>query len=133
MPIDIEGLAPLIAVFDMPKAVAFYRDILGFEIVAQSGSGDDFDWGLLRCGAAEIMLSIAYDRGERPAVPDDRRIAAHEDAALFFSCRDLDGLYTHLSEKGVALEPPRVTPYGMRQLRLKDPDGYLICFQTRAE
>jgi hypothetical protein len=27
------GLTPLIGVFDMPRALAFYRDVLGFAVV----------------------------------------------------------------------------------------------------
>jgi glyoxylase I family protein len=30
------GLTPLIGVFDMPRALAFYRDVLGFTVVAAS-------------------------------------------------------------------------------------------------
>ena len=33
MSIEIEGIAPLIFVFDMPASVHFYRDVLGFELV----------------------------------------------------------------------------------------------------
>ncbi len=44
MPIDIRGLAPLLQVLDMPTSIAFYRDVLGFEIVATSTPGKHFDW-----------------------------------------------------------------------------------------
>jgi len=30
------GLTPLIGVFDMPRALAFYRDLLGFAVVSAS-------------------------------------------------------------------------------------------------
>ena len=30
------GLTPLIGVFDMPRALAFYRDVLGFAVVSAS-------------------------------------------------------------------------------------------------
>jgi uncharacterized glyoxalase superfamily protein PhnB len=30
----VEGVCPLLWVFDMPKAIAFYRDLLGFEVVS---------------------------------------------------------------------------------------------------
>ena len=32
MGIEIRGMAPLFQVFDMPTSVAFYRDVLGFEV-----------------------------------------------------------------------------------------------------
>ena len=34
MSLQLEGFVPLIQVFDMPPAVAFYRDVLGFELVS---------------------------------------------------------------------------------------------------
>jgi glyoxylase I family protein len=132
MPIRVEGLAPLIQVFDMPRSVSFYRDVLGFEVVHQSQPGDDFDWALLRLGDAEVMLNTAYEKQDRPATPDPARVAAHEDTALYFGCRDVDGAYAHLRAKGIAVRPPTVAPYGMKQLYLKDPDGYVICFQWSA-
>lgn len=35
MTIKIQGLTPLIEVFDMPTSVAFYRDVIGFEVIMQ--------------------------------------------------------------------------------------------------
>jgi catechol 2,3-dioxygenase-like lactoylglutathione lyase family enzyme len=119
-------------VFDMPTSVAFYRDVLGFSVVKQSGPGDDFDWGLLKLDGVELMLNTAYEREDRPAAPDRTRIAAHEDTTLFFSCRDVDAVYAQLRTKGVAVHEPTVAPYGMKQLYVKDPDGYLLCFQWPA-
>lgn len=99
----------------MPTSVAFYRDVLGFTVVKQSGSGDDFDWGLLQLGSAELMLNTAYDRNQRPPRPDMTRIAAHEDAVFYFGCRDVDAAYAHLRAKGIDVQPPKLAWYGMKQ------------------
>ena len=32
MPLDIRSLCPLLAMYDMPTSLRFYRDLLGFEI-----------------------------------------------------------------------------------------------------
>ncbi|HEX6279849.1 MAG TPA: VOC family protein [Pyrinomonadaceae bacterium] len=37
MAIEITYLTPLIQVFNMPRSLAFYRDLLGFEVVSDSG------------------------------------------------------------------------------------------------
>ena len=132
MTLTIEGLCPLLQVFDMPSSLAFYRDVLGFEIVAQAPpEGDACDWAWLRHGTAELMLNTRYEAGDRPAAPDPARVAAHEDTALYVGCRDVDGAFRHLREKGIELEAPKVAHYGMKQLYLKDPDGYTICFQWK--
>jgi uncharacterized glyoxalase superfamily protein PhnB len=131
--IAVRGLCPLLQVFDMPTSLRFYRDVLGFVEVQKSGEGDDVDWAWLRHGEAEIMLNTAYDDGERPATPDAARVAAHADTIVFMGCEDLDGAYAYLLEKGVSAQPPKVAPYGMKQLYATDPDGYGLCFQWPAE
>ena len=129
MTLSMEGMTPLIQVFDMPTSVAFYRDVLGFEVARQSQPGDSFDWCLLRRDGVDLMLNTAYEQEYRPAAPEPARIAAHEDIGFFVACRDVDEAYSHLREKGLDLRPPTIAPYGLKQLYLKDPDGYVLCFQ----
>ena len=134
MAIDVRGLAPLLQVFDMPTSIKFYCEGLGFEIAATDGKhAPDFDWVLLRLSGSELMLNTAYEKDRRPAAPDPARIAAHEDTGIYFGCPDVDGAYAQLREKGIPAKEPKVAPYGMKQLYLSDPDGYVLCFQWRAE
>jgi glyoxylase I family protein len=132
MPPNIRGMAPLLQVFDMPTALRFYRDVLGFEVAGTSGGGDESDWVLLRNAGVELMLNTAYEADSRPPGPDPDRIASHADVGLFFGCSDLDGAYTDFVAKGVNAAPPKVAPYGMKQLYVTDPDGYVLCFQWPA-
>jgi uncharacterized glyoxalase superfamily protein PhnB len=135
--VKLAGLTPLISVFDMPEAIAFYRDILGFEIVQHSpvieaAEGRYFHWAWLRLDGAELMLNTAYDANERPASRDAAGWIADEKVCFFIACADVDGAYAELSAKGLKLNPPKTAPYGMKQLNLKDPDGYGLCFQQPA-
>ena len=134
MGIEIRGLTPLIQVFDMPTSIQFYCEGLGFEIAGSDGKPrPHFDWALLRLNGLELMLNTAYERDERPPAPDPAHIAAHEDTAIYFSCPDVDGVYAYLQKKGIKAKAPKVAPYGMKQLYLNDPDGYVLCFQWRAD
>ncbi len=128
------GSVALLQVFDMPAALAFYRDRLGFAVVSASPEVDVPEgrfshWMWLRRDASEVMLNTAYDSGERPAQRDAARWAGHGDTCIFIGCDDIDGLWRELKAAGVDCAPPRDTPYGMRQLHLADPDGYRLCFQ----
>jgi catechol 2,3-dioxygenase-like lactoylglutathione lyase family enzyme len=129
MALDIRGLIPLIQVFDMPTSLHFYRDMLGFEVVHTSKPGDNCGWAMLRLGAAQLMLNTAYEDGQRPPKPDAARTAAHEDTGLFFACPDIEETYQQLRAKGVDVKGPEVRDYGMKQLYVTDPDGYVLCFQ----
>ncbi|MGD9560748.1 MAG: VOC family protein [Pyrinomonadaceae bacterium] len=131
MAIEVRGLSPLIQVFDMPTSLAFYRDRLGFRVTGDSGQGEKSGWVMLELGGVTIMLNTAYDDGERPDEPDPARIAAHEDTCIYFGCPDVDAAYEHLLANGVAADPPAVAPYGMKQLYLRDPDNFSLCFQSQ--
>jgi len=130
--LDIHGIAPLLQVFDMPAAIRFYRDLLGFKVHATSEPGDDCNWAWLKLNGAELMLNTAYEADQRPTAPNPAHIAAHGDTCLFFGCKDLDAAYHHLRAHGLNLNEPKVAPYGMKQLWFHDPDGYGLCFQWPA-
>src|SRR5258708_16379946 len=90
MGIEIRGTAPLLQVFDMPTSIAFYRDVLGFEVESTSKpGGEHFDWALLKLNGVELMLNPAYEEDARPPGPDPARIAAHDATATYFACPSL--------------------------------------------
>lgn len=132
MPIQVRHQSPLIQVFDMPASLAFYRDKLGFRVAGDSGQGDNSGWVMLELGGATIMLNTAYDDGECPAKPDPARVESHQDTCIYFGCPDVDAAYEHLKANGILADPPNVAPYGMKQLYLRDPDNYGLCFQWPA-
>lgn len=129
MTLNVRGMTPLLSVFDMPRSLGFYRDILGFEIAADSGNGDESSWIWLRLDEINLMLNDQYEPGQVPPAPPADRQKWHHDTCLYFSCLDVDAAYEHLRSNGVQCKPPKDAPYGMRQLYLNDPDGYNICFQ----
>jgi glyoxylase I family protein len=136
MAIEVKGVAPMVQVFDMPRSIRFYRDLLGFKVMssskAMSDDPDDVNWVLLQLSNAEIMLNTAYDHDDVPEAPEPGRWSGHQDTCLYFGCPDVDGAHQHLVSQGLEIDPPKVAWYGMKQLYLTDPDGFGICFQWSA-
>jgi glyoxylase I family protein len=132
MPLELEGMVPLLQVYDMPTSIRFYCGQLGFELVNKSQPGNDFSWALLRLNGVELMLNTRYEKEARPHAPDPQRVAAHDDVGLYFGCRDVDAAYRYLTAQGFDIEEPVIRPYGMKQLTIVDPDGYPLCFQWPA-
>ena len=132
----VKGLAPLLQVFDMPVAIRFYRDVLGFTVAMQSPAlsenPDHVNWCLLELDGSQLMLNTAYDPEDQPGSPDSARWAGHQDTCVYFGCPDVDAAYAFLLSRGLTIDPPKVAPYGMKQLYLTDPDGYGLCFQWKA-
>lgn len=129
MSLRIGGFATLLQVFDMPTSLAFYRNVLGFDVVSDVPEDGRCDWVMLKRFDSELMLNTAYESDARPSAPEPARRSAHADTALFFDCEDVDLAYEILRERGFAAKPPVITDYGMKQLYFSDPDGYDICLQ----
>lgn len=130
MTIKTAGMAPLIQVFDMKTSVAFYCGKLGFTLVQRSQEGEDhFDWCMLENCGTYLMLNTAYERHERPPVPDAARNGHHADITFYFRCPDVDAARRALAAAGLNVPPPQKTHYGAREIAVKDPDGFTVCFQ----
>jgi uncharacterized glyoxalase superfamily protein PhnB len=49
-------------------------------------------------------------------------------------CDDVDAAYRELQAKGWPdIEEPSTAPYGVRQLQVRDPDGFRLCLQHEVE
>lgn len=123
-PLDSAGTRevwPLLVVSDLEASLRHYVERLGFETVGQAVDEDGAYWCRLRRGGASLMLQ----RGAGAVRPPGSNVQ------LYFICDDVDALATEVRSRGVDLGAPVDAPYGMRQLRLPDPDGYEIWFETR--
>lgn len=133
--VSFGSICPLLQVFDMSTSLRFYRDGLGFEVIAvapERAPGENYGWVWLNRGPAELMLNSQFEpEGPRPPEPDPSRRAFHGDTGLYMGCEQVDALYEELRLKGLHPQEPVDTSYGMRQLYLEDPDGYVLCFQRQ--
>jgi len=127
---EITGIAPFFIVKNVPIALSFYRDRLGFEITFQGPTEDDIFFGIVQRGAAMIILK---DIGVDP-VPnytrDVKKGIARWDAYLHVP--DPDSLAAEFSSRNVEFFLPLKDDYdsddGLRGFEVKDADGYLLFF-----
>ena len=73
--------------------------------------------------------SLAYWRERLSPTPP--KLSFPNEAAS--PIESFEGAYAYLLAQGVRAQPPKVAPYGMKQLYASDPDGYELCFQWSAE
>lgn len=124
---EISGIAPFFIVKNVPVALAFYRDQLGFDITFQGPSEDDIFFGIVQRGAAMIMMK---DIGVDP-VPnytrDIKQGIARWDAYLYVP--DPDALAAEFSLRNVEFFTPLMNnDDGLRGFEVKDADEYLLYF-----
>ena len=112
-PVRFGRVAPTITVADLPRALAFYCGVLGFQAVFENG--DPVAFVVLEKDAAELHLSL--DAAHRAT----RQNVAHLMVA------DATLLHDHLVAHGVAIVSGiRDADHGMRTFVLADPDGNRI-------
>ena len=124
---EIGGIAPLFIVRNVPAALKFYRDSLGFEVTFEGPEPDDIFFGIVRRGRAMIMFK---DVGVEP-VPnytrDVKKGIAWWDAYVYVP--DPDALAAEFAARDVAFSQPlKDTDDGLRGFEVKDADGYVLFF-----
>lgn len=124
---EIAGIAPFFIVRNVPAALAFYRDKLGFDITYQGPEENDIFFGIVERGAAMIMMK---DIGVEP-VPnytrDIKKGIARWDAYLYVP--DPNALAAEFASRGVEFFMPlQNNNDGLRGFEVKDADGYLLYF-----
>jgi catechol 2,3-dioxygenase-like lactoylglutathione lyase family enzyme len=123
----IGGIAPLFIVRDVPAALSFYRDRLGFEIAYQGPEPDDIFFGMVQRGAAMIMLKSVGVEPVPNYTRDVKQGIARWDAYLYVP--DPDALAAEYASNRVEFsEPLKDTDDGLRGFELKDADGYVLFF-----
>jgi len=124
---DIWCAAPFFIVKDVPTALAFYRDRLGFDVTFQGPEPADIFFGIVERGAAMIMFKAV---GVDPVPNYTRDVGAGSarwDAYLHVP--DPDTMAAEFASRGVVFsEPLKDTDDGLRGFELKDADGYVLFF-----
>jgi uncharacterized glyoxalase superfamily protein PhnB len=106
------------------KAAEFYRDRLGFTIRGYFGENPPVFAMVGRDGDQTIMLSL-IENGRGGSNRNFKSEAL--DAYLWVS--DVDALYAEFQHKQVDIVmPPTLRVYGMKELEVRDLDGYVLCF-----
>lgn len=94
---------------DFDRSVRFYRDTLGLGVYREFRGGVVFF-----TGGGFLELS-----GRGGPVGDDK-------VSLWFQVRDVAAAAAGLPGEVDVVEPPEDKPWGLREMRIRDPDGVLL-------
>ena len=119
---------------DPEASLAFYRDLLGFE-VRQDVGGGPMRW--ITVGPADqpgVSLVLEPPFADPGITEDERRtitemMAKGTYARLVLATADLDGVFDRLKSGGAELvQEPTLQPYGIRDCAFRDPAGNMLRF-----
>jgi catechol 2,3-dioxygenase-like lactoylglutathione lyase family enzyme len=120
---------------DPEASLAFYRDILGFEVRKDVGYGG-MRWITVGPAGQPGTSIVLYPPQATPGITDDERrtiaemMAKGTFASLLLATRDLDATFERLQASSAELvQEPTEQPYGVRDCAFRDPAGNLVRIQ----
>ena len=120
---------------DPEASLAFYRDILGFEVRLDVGKGK-MRWITVGPPNQPDTSIVLNPPAANPGITDDERrtiaemIAKGSYATLLLATKDLDRTFERLQSDAVEIvQEPTDQPYGLRDCAVRDPAGNLIRIQ----
>jgi len=120
---------------DDPEAsLAFYRDLLGFEVRNDVKYGG-LHWITLGPPGQPDTSIVLYPPNASPGLTDDERrtiaemMAKGTYASINLATADLDGVFERVQASAEVVQEPTDQPYGIRDCAVRDPAGNLIRIQ----
>lgn len=135
----VNSMSPNLMVTNVPASLAFYADGLGGKIAftVDSDQKADMEGGIIegaifasvRLGESEMMLqewhNLAEDAPHAYSVDD----VPGGTFSLYFRVDDVEAVLARLGDVEI-VKPLQMTWYGMHEVWVKDPDGYVVTIGT---
>ncbi len=133
----MEKITANLMVTNMRESLEFYCEIFGFtlsmgvnadkEIFTDGVLHDNLIFAMLTRGANELMLQ------RRDSLAEDVPVFAADATpggtfTLYMRGEPADALAARLPDSVEIIKGPETTWYGMRELYIRDPDGYVLAF-----
>ena len=135
---DINISASFLPHDDPDASLAFYRDVLGFEVRNDVGGGK-MRWITVGPPGQPGTSIVLEPPGADPGITDDERRTIAEMMAkgtyirILLATKDLDGVFDRLQASGAEIvQEPAEQPYGVRDCAVRDPAGNLLRIQQTA-
>ncbi|MEU4536217.1 VOC family protein [Streptosporangium sp. NPDC023825] len=120
---------------DPDASLAFYRDVLGFEVRNDVGYGG-MRWITVGPAGQPGVSVVLQPPVADPGVTDDERrtiaemMAKGTYAGILLATDDLDGTFERVEAGGAeVVQEPVEQPYGVRDCAFRDPAGNMIRIQ----
>lgn len=109
----------LLYVRDLKAAKKFYEDIIGLTPLSTKSASDVVIFSM---GSAKLVLHLDKE------VPSELLASRGAGIILEFDTKSTDEAFASFVERKIEIvREPRDMPFGLRQLYVRDPDGYLLC------
>ncbi len=119
---SVKNIIPMLATGDMEETVAFYRDVLGFEVRDKFESGGRTWW----CELVRDGQALMFTQHEVDVDAPGARAGFGQTSINLYLDESVEEFHARLKQQGVAVSELHVAFYGVKQFDLRDPTGYTL-------
>jgi uncharacterized glyoxalase superfamily protein PhnB len=118
----LRGISPSFTANDLPRSIAFYRDVLGF-VVGEEWRGENGALNGCEMHAGSVVFVLTQDdfakgRDRKKGIGTRLHVS---------TAQDIDRLASEIKARGGSLDQePTDTPWGERLFMITDPDGFKL-------
>ena len=127
----LRKLTPNLMVEDVNRTIDFYRDTLGFEVIATQPEQGRFDWAMMRSGDVELMFQTRASLTEEVPMLGGKETGGA--LTFYVETEGVLDLHERLKDKVTLAQDLHTTFYGMQEFAIVDCNGYILAFAERVE
>jgi catechol 2,3-dioxygenase-like lactoylglutathione lyase family enzyme len=120
----LRGLAPVLIAPEVGETLEHYRDRLGFEVEPWEPSPAQYGY------ARRDGCQIHFNQGEQPR--PNSEVVQPDLFDVYVWVDDVNALHEEFEQRGAdLLHAPIERPWHMLEIRVQDPNGYILAFGQR--
>jgi uncharacterized glyoxalase superfamily protein PhnB len=126
----LKKLTPNLMVEDVQQTLAFYHDVLGFNVLMTLPDQPPFDFAIVQRDEVEFMFQSRTSLSENVPVLTGHPIGASQ--TFYIEVEGLKKLYEALREQVDIVVDLHTTFYGTQEFYFRDRNGYILSFTEPA-
>jgi lactoylglutathione lyase len=121
----LESITPNLIVQDVNATVNYYKDQLGFQLIASVPESGKLNWAMVQRNQVPLMFQSGESLQED--MPE-LKLTKGGVGTFFIRMTSIKELFNELKGKAEVVVNMRDTFYGMREFTIKDINGYYLTF-----
>lgn len=113
----IRRVSFVLAVPDLARSTAYWRDVLGWELKFE----DPGNWSFMFRDGVGVHLGECRDAMPAASTGDHSYFG-------YVVFDDVDAYHAEISARGAGVKPPEDKPWGMREMGVRTIDGHRLTF-----
>ncbi len=130
MTTTLRKLTPNLMVEDVNKTVDFYKNMLGFDVLATVPETGQLNWAMLKQGDVEMQFQTRASLSEEIPAFKDRAIGGT--LTLYIDVEDVTALHNALKDKVAIVQAMHTTFYGTQEFAIEDCNSFVLSFSQGA-